>query len=67
LAGWDDSAGGRADVLKIETDARSAKIVDLMGNSTEVPVSGGVVSWPLSRDPSALMLENATRAVPLSH
>jgi hypothetical protein len=67
LVGWDDSAGGRADVLKIETDARSAKIVDLMGNSAEVPVSGGVVSWPLSRDPSALMLENATRAVPLSH
>ena len=62
LAGWDDASGGRAGALKVRTDARSARIVDLMGNSTEVPVSDGSVSWPLSRDPSALVLESATHA-----
>ena len=64
LVGWDDAASGASGVMEVKTDAGSARIVDLMGNSTEVPVLGGIVSWPLSRDPSALILENATFLTP---
>lgn len=63
LAGWDDAAVGEGVSLRVRTDARSARRVDLMGNAEEIPIAGGVVSWRIDRDPSALVLDGAHQSV----
>jgi len=63
VAGWDMFAANPMDV-RVRTDATRAWQVDTMGNRTEVPVSEGIAVWAISRDPSALLLEGASRAEP---
>ena len=69
LAGWDSSAAtGRC--VRVRTDAKRARTVDFMGN--RAPVSADEASpvppvvWTPSRRPSALLLEGATFAEPLT-
>ena len=62
LTGWDEALAGKADVLRVGTDASSAQIVDLMGNVVSVPVRDGFVNWSITHNPSALLLGNATYA-----
>ena len=45
--------------LRVRTDATGARVVDLMGNETEVPVVDGCVLWKVDLNPSALLLEGA--------
>jgi hypothetical protein len=61
LAAWDES--GLADVkVPVETDARRACRVDLMGNKTEVPLKDGRTMLAIAFEPSALVLEGAAFA-----
>ena len=61
LAAWDES--GAADVkIPVETDAKCAWRVDLMGNSVALPLEGGRTLLTVSSVPSALLLEAATFA-----
>ena len=61
LASWDES--GLADVkVPVETDAKRAYRVDLMGNRTAVPLGGGRARLTIASVPSALVLEGATFA-----
>ena len=59
LAGWDKTCG-RSEA--IATDATKAELSDHMGNRTELPISGGVVTFPVSTKPQALILTDATTA-----
>lgn len=59
VAGWD---GERDETLSVATDARRAFAVDLMGNRTELKGTDGAFSWSVGENPSAIVLENATRA-----
>lgn len=63
IAGWDMFAANPMDV-RVRTDAKRAWQVDTMGNRTEVPVSEGAAVWAISCNPSALFLEDASRAEP---
>ena len=56
LVGWNDR--GKM-LLRVRTDATGARVVDLMGNETEVPVVDGCVLWKVDLNPSALLLEGA--------
>ena len=61
LASWDES--GLADgKVPVETDAKRAYRVDLMGNRTAVPLEGGSAQLSIASVPSALVLEGATFA-----
>lgn len=62
FAGWDEAAPKRGCAIRVRTDARAAVRVDLMGNRVPVKVRDGVATWTLRADPSALLLEGATRA-----
>ena len=61
LAAWDESAQGRA-AIPVETDAKRAWNVDLMGNKTAVPIKGGRTMLAIAFEPSALVLEGAAFA-----
>ena len=61
LAAWDETAA--ADVkVPVETDAKRAYQVDLMGNRRVVPLKDGRTSLAMAFEPSALVLEGATFA-----
>ena len=61
LASWDES--GLSDgKVPVETDAKRAYRVDLMGNRTAVPLGGGRARLMIASVPSALVLEGATFA-----
>ena len=61
LAAWDES--GLADVrVSVETDAKRAYRVDLMGNRTALPIEGGRTLLTIASEPSALVAEGATFA-----
>lgn len=61
LAAWDESAQGRA-AIPVETDAKRAWRVDLMGNKTAVPLKDGRTMLAITSEPSALVLEGAAFA-----
>ena len=61
LVGW-SSATEPACPIRVKTDAVRACAVDLMGNETEVPVTGGEADFRFSQLPSALVLERAQDA-----
>lgn len=61
LAAWGESAQDRA-AIPVETDAKRAWCVDLMGNKTEVPLKDGRTMLAIAFEPSALVLEGATFA-----
>ena len=61
LAAWDESAQGRA-AIPVETDAKRAWRVDLMGNKTAVPLKDGRTMLAIASEPSALVLEGAAFA-----
>lgn len=63
VAGWDAFAAEPMDV-RVRTDAKRAWQVDTMGNRSEVPVASRTATWRISADPSALYLEDASRAEP---
>ena len=59
LAAWDETAP--ADVkIPVETDAKRAWRVDLMGNRTALPLEDGRTRLAFASEPSALVLEDAT-------
>ncbi len=61
LAAWDEA--GLADVkVPVETDAKRAYRVDIMGNKKALPLEGGRTQLTVSSVPSALLLEAATFA-----
>ena len=60
VAGWDVFAAEPMKV-RVRTDAKRAWQVDTMGNRTDVPVRKGVAVWMISKNPSALLLERASR------
>ena len=61
IAAWDET--NPADIkVPVETDAKRAWRVDLMGNRTTVPLKDGRTSLVMVFEPSALVLEGATFA-----
>lgn len=63
FAGWD----GFTDPpfpIRIRTDARRAKVVDLMGNAVSAERCEGGFLFPISRIPGAIILDDATVAEP---
>ena len=61
LAGWNWHRTERTPV-RIRTDAARAELADHMGNRVPVRIAGGVVEFPLSPTPRALILHAATEA-----
>ncbi|MBQ3289376.1 MAG: hypothetical protein IJH50_08220 [Kiritimatiellae bacterium] len=61
LAAWDETAPADVKGL-VETDAKRAWRVDLMGNRTALPLEGGRTQLTFAFEPSALVLEYATFA-----
>ena len=61
LAGWNWHRTERTPV-RIRTDAARAELSDHMGNRVPVRIAGGVVEFPLSPTPRALILHAATEA-----
>ena len=61
IAAWDESELGDVKVA-VETDAKRAWRVDLMGNRTALPMDGGRTELTISSVPSALLLEDAAFA-----
>ena len=59
VVGWDTLNPGT--VCRLDTDAKSAAVVDLMGNRTPVAIDGGKVTFVFGLRPQALLLEGATR------
>jgi len=49
--------------LRIHTDAQTAEIVDLMGNTRPLPVSSGAISPPLSSAPIFVRLTGANKGL----
>lgn len=63
LAGWDDAAGAdEIRLIRIRTDAKSAELSDHMGNRTPVKIEQGVVVFPMTLSPQALILRGASFA-----
>ena len=61
LAAWDESPS--ADIrVPVETDAKRAYRVDLMGNRSVLPLENGRTLLTIASVPSAIVLENATFA-----
>ena len=61
LAAWEE-AGSTGVTVPVETDAKRAYEVDLMGNRRVVPLKDGRTSLAMAFEPSALVLEGATFA-----
>ncbi len=61
LAAWDES-GPTCAKTPVETDAKRAWRVDLMGNKTAVPLKDGRTMLSIASEPSALVLEGAAFA-----
>ena len=64
IAGWDDFAD-RSMPVRVRSDAVKAWQVDIMGNRTAAPTKDGCAVWRISKNPSALLLEDASFAAPL--
>ena len=64
IAGWDaESRDGEN--LQIRSDAKDAWVVDLMGNRSMLHrEKDGLWNWKVSHEPSAIVLDGATFAVP---
>ena len=59
LAGWSRACS----VVRVKTDATAAFVVDLFGNRRPISVAkDGTVAWPVSDEPSALLLVDASMA-----
>ncbi len=63
VAGWD--AAPKPSALELETDAKAAFWVDLMGRQSALACSGGRLRWTPSRLPSAVVFEGASYARPV--
>lgn len=61
LAAWDEKAPDDVNI-PVETDAKRAYRVDLMGNRTVLPLEGGRTRLTFATEPAALVLEGATFA-----
>ncbi len=61
IAGW-DAGCWKGEAMRIRSDAKAAWAVDLMGNRTELKPADGLWTWTISREPSAIVLDGATRA-----
>ena len=63
LAGWDDKlAADGTWTVRIATDATRAEFCDHMGNRAPVKIVDGTVTFPISRNPQALLLFGASKA-----
>ena len=63
LAGWDDKlAADDSWTVRIATDATRAELCDHMGNRMPAQIDGGTVTFPISRNPQALLLFGASKA-----
>lgn len=62
VAVWNDSPAEVADVTAIfRSDARSVEAVDLMGNSANLPLTGGMLMHPITKNPETLRFKGAGR------
>lgn len=59
LAGWDLFTSPEFPI-RIVSDAKSATIVDIMGNFTAGRKTGAAYVFPIGKNPSAMLLEDAT-------
>ena len=64
FGGWDEALATVPRTIPVKTDAKRAASADLMGNLTLLPVRNGRVDWPISAEPSSLILVDATVATP---
>ena len=62
VVGWDSQGVSATRAIRIRTDAKRARLADLMGNLTPVELHGGEAIISLCRDPQALLLDGATTA-----
>lgn len=62
LGAWNEAADVPSVPMLFKTDAKSAAVIDLMGNRTEIPLNNGLAVFPVSAVPSSLILENAAKA-----
>lgn len=65
LPGWIDSNFGESHQMIVQTDAKSAKIIDLMGNEKPVEIHHSIVVYEIGSDPRTLKLENGTKGEPI--
>ena len=61
LASWEESGPDGVEV-PVETDAKRAYRVDLMGNRTDLPLEGGRTLLKVASEPSAIVLVDSTFA-----
>lgn len=63
LVGWDDQAAPDAvRMIRIRTDAKKAELSDYMGNRSPKSIVDGVVAFPMTFQPQALILSGVTVA-----
>lgn len=65
LAAWNESVYQETRQCIVKTDAKSASLIDLMGNETPAEIREGHVVLEVSPIPRTLCLRNATRAEPI--
>jgi len=65
LAGWTESSLKETRHLVVRTDAKSARLVDLMGNETPVEIREGHAVFEITPTPATLKLEDVTVAEPV--
>ena len=65
IPGWCESFLGETRPMIIKTDAKSAKIIDLMGNEKPAVIRDSLVIYEIGSNPQTLKLENCTFGKPV--
>jgi len=63
VLGWDAALSSPGSIA-FETDAKSACLVDIMGNERPLPLKDGRCAWPIGSRPTAVRFVGAKRVVP---
>ncbi|MDO5579739.1 MAG: beta-galactosidase [Planctomycetia bacterium] len=65
IPGWCETNMNESHQMMIRTDAKSAKIIDLMGNEKPAEVHDSIVVFEIGSDPRTLKLEKCTFGKPI--
>ena len=65
VAGWDSADPSAVRTVHLRTDAERAEVSDHMGNRSPLALHDGIVEYPVTFDPTALLLHGATYAIPV--
>lgn len=65
MPGWCESTLGESRQMIIKTDAKSAKIIDIMGNEKTIDLLDSAVIYEIGPDPKTLKLEQCSFAKPM--